>query len=111
VVVHHAARMPSTSDGRQAVVVFLEAGLHQYELARRCVLKLPWVSSVSFSGHTSTIMYVFGAEPGGRKAPIDGTQPRPDPQRRRQQIRALHGPGPVRLPEAERRLTIGRRQN
>jgi hypothetical protein len=49
VVVHHAARMPPTPDGRPAVVVFLEAGLQQYELARRCVLKLPGVIDVSFS--------------------------------------------------------------
>lgn len=34
VVVHHAARMPSPADrGYEAFVVFLEASLHQQELA------------------------------------------------------------------------------
>jgi hypothetical protein len=109
--VHHAARMPPTADGRQAVVVFLEAGLQQYELARRCALKLPGVTSVSFSGHTPTIMYVYGAEPGGRKARVNGSGPRPDPQRQREQIRAKRAPGPVRSLEAEHRLTSARRQS
>jgi len=111
VVVHHAARMPPTADGRQAVVVFLEAGLQQYELARRCALKLPGVTGVSFSGHTPTIMYVYGAEPGGRKARLNGSPPKPDPQRRRQQVRAQRAPGPVRSLEAEHRLTNARRQS
>jgi len=63
VVVHHAARMPSSTDGRQSVVIFLEGGLQQFDLARRCALKLPGVRDVSFSGHTNTIMYVSTTEP------------------------------------------------
>jgi hypothetical protein len=110
VVVHHAARMPSTADGRQAVVVFLEAGLQQSELARRCALRLPGVIEVSFSGHTPTIMYVFGAEPGGRAAKLPRSGPT-SPAGRRDQIRARHGPGPVRLPGSGRRRTTARPQS
>src|SRR3954462_11125051 len=90
VVVHHAARMPSTADGRQAVVVFLEAGLQQSELARRCAPRLPGVIEVTFSGHTPTIMYVFGAELGGRASKLLPSGP-PSPAGRRNQIRARHG--------------------
>jgi hypothetical protein len=110
VVVHHAARMPSTADGRQAVVVFLEAGLQQSELARRCALRLPGVIEVSFSGHTPTIMYVFGAEPGGRAAKLHRSGPL-SPTGRRDQIRARPGPGPGRLPGSGRRRTIARPQS
>jgi hypothetical protein len=68
VVVHHAAPMPPAADGRQSVVVFLEGALGQFELARRCALRLPGVIDVWFSGHSRAIMYVVGAEPGGRSA-------------------------------------------
>lgn len=68
VVVQHAAGMPPTSHGRQVVVVFLEPGLQQSELARRCALKLADVIRVSFSGHTPTIMFVEGAERVARPA-------------------------------------------
>jgi len=112
VVVHHAARMPPASDGRQAVVVFLEAGLQQYELARRCALKLPGVIGVSFSGHTPTIMFVFGAEPGGRTAPSNGSgAPRPGASQRRDLIRGRRAPGPVRSPESARRRASARQQS
>ena len=112
VVVHHAARMPPAADGRQAVVVFLEAGLQQSELARRCALKLPGVTGVTFSGHTPTIMYVFGAEPSGRTALLTRpAKPGPGPERRRAQIRARRAPGPVKSPGSGRRQTTGRWQN
>ena len=68
VVVHHAARMPPTADGRQSVVVFLESALGQFDLARRCALRLPGVVDVSFSGFSRSIMYVIGAEQSGRSA-------------------------------------------
>ena len=109
VVVHHATGIPPSADGWRGVVVFLEASLHQYELAQRCVLKLPGVLGVSFSGHTPTIMYVYGVEPGRRMA--NGAAPDPDAQRRRNVIRAKRAPGPVTLPGAERRLTNARRQS
>ena len=66
VVVHHAARMPPSADGRQSVVVFLESALGQFDLARRCALRLPGVIDVTFAGYSRSIMYVYGAEPGGR---------------------------------------------
>jgi hypothetical protein len=62
VVVHHAARMPPSSDGRQIVVVFLEPDLQQGELARHCAMKLIEVVGVTFSGHTPTIMFVQTGE-------------------------------------------------
>jgi hypothetical protein len=111
VVVHHTAKMPPASDGRQAVVVFLEAGLQQYELARRCALKLPGVVDVTFSGHTSSIMYVFSAEPGGRTAPIRRPHPPSPNQRpthlhsRREPVRVKRAPGPVPSLVSERRRT------
>jgi hypothetical protein len=80
-------------------------------LARRCVLKLPGVIDVSFSGHTPTIMFVFGAEPRGRRARVNGSAPRPDPQRRREEIKAQRAPGPVRLRAAERHLPSARKQS
>jgi hypothetical protein len=58
VVVHHVAPMPSNSEGRRSVVVFLEETLGQFALARRCALRLPDVVEVSFSGHTRAVMYV-----------------------------------------------------
>lgn len=115
VLVHHVAPMPSTSDGKQTVVVYLEAGLQQYDLARRCVLKLPGVIGVAFSGHTPTIMFVFGAEPGGRKALVNGSAPKPNPPRQqeqsRDQIKVRRAPGPVRLLGGERRRTTARTQS
>jgi len=57
IVVHHAARMPPGADGRQAVVLFLEVTLQQHELARACALRLPAVSSISFSGLSRGVMY------------------------------------------------------
>jgi hypothetical protein len=75
VVVHHAAQLPRDCDGRQTVVVFLEASLGQFELARRCALRLPGVVDVSFSGHTRAVMYVIKAESGGRSGA--GRSPRP----------------------------------
>jgi hypothetical protein len=56
VVVHLATRMPSASDGRQSVVVFLEAALGQFELAHRCAMRLPGVVDVFFSGHNRAVM-------------------------------------------------------
>jgi hypothetical protein len=110
VVVHHAACMPASADGRQAVVVFLEGGLQQSELARRCALKLPGVIEVSFSGHTATIMYVFGAASGNRTAPHPPpTAPEPGPGRK--PAMAKHAPGPVRSPGSARRRTTARQQN
>ena len=106
VVVHHAAGMPTTSDGRRAVVVFLEAGLQQFELARRCALRLPGVIDVAFSGHTATIMYVYGAAPGGRSTPRRSpTPPSPAP------VRTKRAPGPVKSPATARRRTTARQQN
>jgi hypothetical protein len=110
VVVHHASKMPPGADGRQAVVVFLEAGLQQYELARRCALRLPGVIAVAFSGHTPTIMYVYGAEPGGRTVRRSGSGP-PRPGSEHERLKEPRGPGPVRLLGAERRRTTPRRQN
>lgn len=100
VVVHHAARMPSTADGRESVVVYLESGLQQYELARRCVLKLPGVIGVTFSGHTPSIMYVFGNGPGGS-----------DRRHRPEQLRAKPGPGPGRSPGSVPRRTTSPQRN
>jgi len=109
VIVHHAAPMPSTSDGRQAVVVYLEAGLRQADLARRCVLRLPGVIGVKFSGHTPTIMFVFGAEPGGRTAVNGGRPTRPGAPRQQIQrpgpVKVKPAPGPVKSPAAVRRRT------
>lgn len=66
VQVHHATRMPPTGDGRQVVVVFLEPGLRQHELARLAAVKLSGVVKVWFSGHTATIMFVEVTEPVAR---------------------------------------------
>jgi hypothetical protein len=68
IVVHHAARMPMTVDGRHSVVVFLEATLGQFELARQCALGLPGVTDVYFSGHNQAVMYVLAA-PSGADGP------------------------------------------
>ena len=116
VIVHHAAPMPSTSDGRQAVVVYLEAGLQQADLARRCALRLPGVIGVKFSGHTPTIMFIFGAEPGGRTAAVNGGRPtRPGAPRQQAQrpgpVRAKPAPGPVRSPAGVRRRTTAPSQS
>jgi hypothetical protein len=116
VLVHHAAPMPASADGRRAVVIYLEAGLQQYELARRCVLRLPGVIGVQFSGHTPSIMFVFGAEPGGRAARINGVRP-PGPkdpgqrEQRREPIMVKGAPGPVKSPAGERRRTTARSQS
>lgn len=83
VVVHHAARMPPLLDGRESVVVFLEGTLGQYELARRCALRMPGVLEVSFSGQTRAIMYVYSAEPGGATAPLRRPRSRPPTGHRR----------------------------
>ncbi len=90
VVVHHTARMPPAADGRQALVVFLEAALGQFELARYCALRLPGVLEVSFSGYSRAIMYVVAAEPGGRsaRAPRRPGSPAPNQQRLRTARRA-----------------------
>jgi hypothetical protein len=109
VVVHHAAHMPPTADGRQAVVVFLEGGLQQSALARRCVLKLPGVTDVSFSGHTATIMYVFGAVPGSHSSQQPPTTPEITPGRK--SVTTKRAPGPVKSPGSVRRRTTARQQN
>jgi hypothetical protein len=102
VVVHHAARMPTSADGRQSVVVFLEAALGQFELARRCALRLPGVIEVWFSGHTRAIMYVVGAEPGGRSSLIRRPgSPAPD-ARRLQAARADQGRARARARDVAR---------
>jgi hypothetical protein len=124
VVVHHATEMPTSADGRQAVVVFLEGGLQQFQLARRCAIKLPGVIDVSFSGHTATIMYVFGApprNPATQQRPPEA--PEPGPEQRSATARPVdlrpsgtgpetkRAPGPVRSPGAARRRTTARQQN
>jgi|SRR4051812_36761976 hypothetical protein len=125
VVVHHAARMPTAADGRQSVVVFLESVLGQFELARRCALRLPGVIDVSFSGYSRSIMYVVCAEPGGRTATLRRPgSPAPDAQRLRTAHRgradrsgragvssAGPGPGPARSPAGARPRTSGRPRN
>jgi hypothetical protein len=70
VVVHLAARMPMASDGRRSVVVFLEATLGQFELARQCALRLPEVVDVFFSGHNRAVMYVIALSGGGHGLPV-----------------------------------------
>jgi len=102
VVVHHAAQMPPAADGRQAVVVFLEANLGQFELARYCALRLPGVLEVSFSGYSRAIMYVIVAEPGGRSARTRRPgAPGPNPQRLRTARRAGRTKGTAPDPRAE----------
>jgi hypothetical protein len=64
VVVHHAARMPTAADGEESVVLFLEAALDQHDLARRCALRLPGISTAHFSGHSRGVMYLAGRDPG-----------------------------------------------
>jgi hypothetical protein len=90
VVVHHAARMPATLDGRQSIVVFLEGNLGQFELARECALRLPGVIEVSFSGYSRAIMYVAWTEPllsrevrAVRARPPRGPGPSPEAARHR----------------------------
>jgi hypothetical protein len=108
VVVHHAARMPSAADGRESVVVFLEGAMGQFELARNCAMRIPGVFKVSFSGHTRTIMYVYGAEPRvlGDSLPRPGVQPgsppsRPEPSRPEQRRIGQNPPEQRRIGQNE----------
>jgi hypothetical protein len=110
VVVHHATAMPTSADGRQAVVVFLEGGLQQFQLARRCALKLPGVIDVSFSGHTATIMFVYGA-PSEKRATPQHPPAALEQGPERRSAKAKRAPGPVRSPGAARRRTTARQQN
>lgn len=65
VVVHHAAPHHLAGGGRPAIVVFLEAGLNQHELARQLALQLVNVVDVDFCGQSRGIMYVFTAPKSG----------------------------------------------
>jgi hypothetical protein len=58
VVVHHAAPMPTSANEQGSIVVFLEATLGQFELARGCALRIPAVGGVTFAGFSPAIMYV-----------------------------------------------------
>ena len=58
IVVHHAARMPTTQSGRRSIVVFLEAGLDQSDSAQTVAERIPGAGRVSFAGYSRAIMYV-----------------------------------------------------
>src|SRR3954453_784797 len=63
VPVRHAAAIPTSATGRSSIVVFLEGTPEQCDFARTCALRIPSVFEVTFSGHTPTIMYLYGRRP------------------------------------------------
>ena len=83
VVVHLVTLLPCTTDRPVTAVVFLEATLGQHEMARAHALRLPDVSEVTFSDHSTAIMYLAlsragscscagQAEPGLVRGPYAG---------------------------------------